>query len=92
MFNNFFDSYSYFIFILILFSPGFLKDDFMKYLLAKAIRVGDMEFVKQKSKFLKAHTSSGYKKAIEELLGNPEFSQQLLAVKAADEVMWFDVI
>lgn len=63
----------------------------MKYLLAKAIRVGDMEFVKQKSKFLKAHTSSGYKKAIEELLGNPEFSQQLLAVKAADEVTWCSV-
>jgi hypothetical protein len=58
----------------------------MKYLTAKAVRVGDMELIKQKSKFLKAHTSSGYKKAIEELLGNPEFSQQLLAVKAADEV------
>ena len=64
----------------------------MKYLLAKAIRVGDMEFVKQKSKFLKAHTSSGYKKAIEELLGNPEFSQQLQAVKAADEVTWHSIM
>ena len=67
-------------------SPGFLKDDFMKFLTAKAVRVGDMEFIKQKSKFLKAHTSSGYRRAIDELLGNPDFSAQLNNVKAADEV------
>ena len=79
-------NYLHIIFLSIFLSPGFLKDDFMRYLTAKAVRVGDLEFIKQKSKFLKAHTSSGYKKAIEELLGNPEFSQQLLAVKAADEV------
>lgn len=58
----------------------------MKFLTEKAVRVGDTEFIKQKSKFLKAHTSSGYKKAIDELLGNSEFAAQLANVKAADEV------
>ena len=58
----------------------------MKYLNEKAIRVGDMEFIKQKSKFLKAHTSSGYRRAVDELLGNADFASQLNDVKAADEV------
>ena len=51
------------------YSPGFLKDDFMKYFTEKAVRVGDVQFIKQKSKFLKAHTSSGHKRSIDELLG-----------------------
>ena len=42
----------------------------MKYLTEKAVRVGDVQLTKQKSKFLKAHTSSGHKRAIEELLGD----------------------
>ena len=42
----------------------------MKYLTEKAVRVGDVQLIKQKSKFLKTHTSSGHKRAIEELLGN----------------------
>ena len=41
----------------------------MKYLTEKAVRVGDVQFIKQKSKFLKAHTSSGHKRSIDELLG-----------------------
>ena len=40
-------------------SPGFVKDDFMKFLFEKATRVGDRDLLKQRSKFLKAHTSSG---------------------------------
>ena len=41
----------------------------MKYFTEKAVRVGDVQFIKQKSKFLKAHTSSGHKRSIDELLG-----------------------
>eukprot|EP00596_Hydrurales_sp_CCMP1899_P003376 CAMPEP_0119043094 /NCGR_PEP_ID=MMETSP1177-20130426/17226_1 /TAXON_ID=2985 /ORGANISM="Ochromonas sp, Strain CCMP1899" /LENGTH=93 /DNA_ID=CAMNT_0007010403 /DNA_START=258 /DNA_END=535 /DNA_ORIENTATION=- len=67
-------------------SPGFLKDDFMKHLLETATRLGDSQLLKQKSKFLKAHTSSGYKHAIDELLGNPDFKIHLSNVKAVDEV------
>jgi stalled ribosome rescue protein Dom34 len=35
---------------------------------------------------LKAHTSSGHKRAVDELLGNPDFRTQLGDVRAADEV------
>ena len=41
----------------------------MKYLTERAVRAGDSQLIKQKSKFLKAHTSSGHKQAIDELLG-----------------------
>ena len=40
---------------------------------------------------MKSHTSSGHKKAIDELLGNPEFRNQLFDVKAADEVSSVDI-
>lgn len=67
-------------------SPGFYKDDFMRFLIDHATRVGDTPFLKQRSKFIKAHTSSGFKRAIDELLGDPDFQSRLGDVKAADEV------
>lgn len=67
-------------------SPGFLKDDFMQYLNDRAIRTEDTVLIKNKTKFIKAHTSSGYKRAIEEMLSMPELVAQLGDVKAADEV------
>jgi hypothetical protein len=39
-----------------------------------------------KSKFIKAYASSGFKNAVEELLGNVELRTQLADVRAADEV------
>lgn len=41
---------------------------------------------KSRSKFLKVHSSSGYKNAIEELLSNTEVLSQLSTVRAVDEV------
>jgi protein pelota len=67
-------------------SPGFLKDDFYRYMEETAIRQDDTGFLKQKSKFLRAHASSGHKKAIDEMLGNPEIQSQMEDVKAAKEV------
>jgi protein pelota len=67
-------------------SPGFLKDDFYSYMEETAIRQDDTGFLKQKSKFLRAHASSGHKKAIDEMLGNPEIQSQMEDVKAAKEV------
>lgn len=70
-------------------SPGFLNEDFMTYLLARALQETDARDVsihKHKSKFLKVQASSGYRNAIEELLGKPEVMAQLNDVKAVDEV------
>ena len=39
-----------------------------------------------RSKILKVHSSSGYKRAVEELLGDTELRTQLENVRAAGEV------
>ena len=67
-------------------SPGFLRDDFMTYMLERAVREENSVLIKNKLKFVKAHTSSGYRRAVDELLGNPELLAQIGDVKAADEV------
>lgn len=66
-------------------SPGFLKDDFMQYLLERAVRDECTVLLKNKSKFVRAHTSSGHKRAIEEMLADPAVSSLVGEVKAADE-------
>jgi protein pelota len=67
-------------------SPGFLKDDFYLFMEETATRQDDTGFLKQKSKFLRAHASSGHKKAIDEMLGNPDIHGQMEDIKAAKEV------
>jgi len=67
-------------------SPGFLKDDFYAYVKDRAVRGDDRMFVKQLSKFLRTHASSGHKKAIDEMLAQPEVASQMGDVKAAKEV------
>lgn len=69
-------------------SPGFLKDDFLRFYEARCVQIGDTPLLRQKSKFLKATTTSGHRKAIEEILADPGLKTQLLDVKAAGEVGW----
>ena len=67
-------------------SPGFLKDDFLKYMFDTAERTANTAVLQSRGKFLRAHASSGHKRAIEELLGDADFRSQLADVRAADEV------
>lgn len=67
-------------------SPGFLKEDLLQYMMERATRQGETAFLKQRSKIVTSHASSGYKKAIDDLLGNPDLRTQLLDIRAADEV------
>ena len=69
-----------------MFSPGFLKDDFYSFMLSNAERRQDTALLQNKNKFVRSHASSGYKHAIEELLGNAELRSQLADVRAASEV------
>ena len=71
-------------------SPGFLQDDFMKYLNDQAVRRGDSSLVQNKSKFLKVHANSGHKNAIEQVLLCDEVRSQLMNVKAVAEVRALD--
>jgi protein pelota len=67
-------------------SPGFLKDDFMVYYESECIRRGETEMSRNKTKFVKAHASSGHRRALDEILSDPALQNQLSNVKAADEV------
>jgi hypothetical protein len=58
----------------------------MKYTLDRAVREEGSTIFKNKSKFLKVHSSSGFKNAIEELLTTRETISLLSDVKAVDEV------
>eukprot|EP01041_Mallomonas_annulata_P003773 gene3773-7490_t len=76
--------------VVLLGSPGFLKDDFYKFMLETAERRGDVVLLHNKSKFLRSYVSSGFKNAVDELLSNSELKSQLADVKAADEVRALD--
>lgn len=67
-------------------SPGFVKDDFVRFFFDHAVKIGDTPVLRQRSKFVCAHASSGHRKSIDEMLGNPDLQSQLVAVKAADQV------
>lgn len=73
-------------------SPGFLNEDFITYAISKSIRENESSskaLHKNKSKLLKVHSSSGYKSAIEEILGSNEIVTNLNDVKVIDEVSLF---
>jgi hypothetical protein len=63
-----------------------LNEDFFNYMTRKATTDEFTEFLKNKSKCIRVHTSVGHLKAVDEMLGNPQVAAQLSDVKAAGEV------
>lgn len=52
-------------------SPGFVKDDFFKFMMEQAIRQDDKLLMENKNKFVLCHSSSGHKHALDEVLNDP---------------------
>jgi len=71
---------------ILLASPGFLKDDFYRFLLEEAQRRDIKPLLENKSKFLCCHSSSGHMHAIKEILEDPQVTIRLADTKAAGEV------
>lgn len=67
-------------------SPGFLRDQFMEYLLAEALRKEMKPVLDNKSKLLAVHTSSGHLHALKEVLASENVASKLADTKAAGEV------
>lgn len=73
-------------------SPGFWSEEFLKYLFERAGQDVDSAsswgsvVLRNRAKFVRAHTSCGFKKAIDEMLGSDELISKMGDVKAADEV------
>ena len=67
-------------------SPGFVKDAFLEYVFATAVKTDNKVLLENKSKFIAAHSSSGFKHALKELLQDPAIQSKLADTKAAEEV------
>ncbi|XP_067205644.1 protein pelota isoform X2 [Linepithema humile] len=70
----------------ILASPGFVKDQFMDYMIQQAVKSDNKIILENKSKFLLVHTSSGFKHSLKEILADPAVVSRISDTKAAGEV------
>ncbi|XP_020616693.1 protein pelota homolog isoform X1 [Orbicella faveolata] len=71
-------------------SPGFVKDQFCDYMFQQAVKNDWKSIPENKSKFLLAHSSSGHKHSLKEVLANPAVTAKLADTKAAAEVKALD--
>lgn len=66
-------------------SPGFLREQFLKWLWETCVRLDKKSLLEQKSKFLAVHSSSGHKHALAEILASPAAAAMLANTKYAEE-------
>lgn len=71
---------------LVIASPGFTKDQFRDYLLLEAERRSLRPIIENKSRLLLAHSTSGYKHSLKEVLDAPGVMALIKDTKAAMEV------
>ncbi|KAG1363405.1 protein PELOTA 1 [Cocos nucifera] len=67
-------------------SPGFTKDQFRDYLLLEAERRQLRSIIENKSRLILAHSTSGYKHSLKEVLDAPSVMNLIKDTKAAQEV------
>ncbi|TPX30163.1 hypothetical protein SmJEL517_g06207 [Synchytrium microbalum] len=72
--------------VLIVASPGFVKDQFFSYMMAEAIKTDNKVIIENKPKILLVHCSSGHKHALKEVLEQPAIQARLSDTKYAQEV------
>ncbi|KAJ2162286.1 Translation factor pelota [Coemansia sp. RSA 552] len=76
--------------VVILGSPGFVREQFFNYMMARAVREEDRNIIDNKAKFLQVHTSSGHKGALEEVMRDPQIKARLADTKSAQEARAID--
>lgn len=72
--------------VMVIASPGFVKDEFYKHLLLEASRNDLRSITESKAKIVLHHASSGHRHAIDELLAHPDLQSRLSDAKAVQEV------
>lgn len=63
--------------------PGFVKDDFLVWMLQKATQSGDTVILQKKSSFVCTHASCVHKQALKELLADEQVQKSIANTKAA---------
>jgi protein pelota len=72
--------------VVLLASPGYVKDDFFQYLQQEAVRRDDRPFIENKAKFVLCKASNGHKHALEEVFSDPAIMAKMDDTKVAKEV------
>lgn len=67
-------------------SPGFVKDRFVEYMWQEVTKRELKHLLDSRSKFLTAHSSTGFKHSIREILSDPLIQPKLEDTKAVQEV------
>jgi len=67
-------------------SPGYVAEDFMRYLFQVAVQRDLKGITDNKGKFVVAHSSSGHKHALREVLSDPVVASKISETKAFNEV------
>lgn len=76
--------------VIILTSPGFLAQSLLTEINALSQKTDDKTLIKNKSKFIISHSSTGYLQGLQESLKDPKLQKQLADTKFAKEVVVFD--
>ena len=71
---------------LLIASPGFVKDDFLKFLQDESVRRDDRPFIENKSKIILARSTSGHKHALEDVFADPNISNKLADTRFSQEI------
>ncbi len=72
--------------VLLIASPGYVKDEFYKHMFVQAARQDIREIIDNKRKMVLCHASSGHRHAFHEVLAKPELQARLSQTKAVSEV------
>ncbi|KAL2919273.1 Translation factor pelota [Polyrhizophydium stewartii] len=72
--------------VLILASPGFVKDNLYKFIMEHAVKTDNKVLMENKQKMVLVHCSSGHKHALAEVLQEPAIQARLSDTKYAREV------
>merc|ERR1711862_16063 len=67
-------------------SPGFVKDDFFKYIVRESVRKEDRPYIENKHKFVLCKSSSGHKQSLEEVFADPCIVSKLTDTKMVKEI------
>jgi protein pelota len=67
-------------------SPGFIKDEFMNFMFAEALKNEVKVLLENKSKFLAISSSSGHRQSLREILSDPSVMSRIDDTKAAKDV------
>lgn len=76
--------------VIILASPGFTATALQQAIFENAVRTDNKTILKNKSKFLVVHSSTGYLQGLEEVLKDPTVQKNLTDTKFAKEAAIFD--